>query len=186
MIPNSPAAWSARADAEADPHRAVRWSASGQRDRHESVIAALDPKPGDRLLDFGCGTGALSDLVPAGVTYVGWDSAPGMLARARADHPRKSFPTFLPDGPFDLIACIGPFNLPDGWSKEQTWETLASLCGRCRRSLAVCLYAGEDPACLIYSEAEVEEAAWRLSAHPTVERHRPNDILLILRSGGHL
>ena len=183
MILNSPAAWSARAHSPLPEHEACRWSRSGQQERFASVLAVLDPKPGETLLDFGCGTGALSELVPEGVGYVGYDWAGGMVMRARCEHPGKYFTRFLPGGPddpFDLIACIGPFNLRDGWSKQQTWETLGMLWTRCRRALAVCLYAGEDPDCLIYSEDEIPFIAHMGEARTTVTRHRPNDLLLLM------
>lgn len=179
-IRNSPAAWSARALSVADAHEATRWSEAGQRERFDSVLAALDPKPGESLLDFGCGTGALSELLPEGVDYLGYDWAAGMVMRARCEHPGRSFSRLWPDGPFDLVACIGTFNLRDGWSKEQTWKTLASLRGRCRRAIAVCLYAGKDPDCLIYSEDEIPFIAHMGEARTTVTRHRPNDLLLLM------
>ena len=186
MILNSPAAWSARAHSPLPEHEACRWSRSGQRERHESVLAALAPKPGETLLDFGCGTGALSELVPEGVVYDGYDWAPGMIERARHEHPGRRFLSVLV-GPlsyayteYDLIACIGPFNLPQDWSKEQTWETLDLLWGRCQRALAVCLYAGDDADCLVYSEDEIPLIAPAREARTTIARHRPNDLLLLI------
>ena len=182
MIPNSPAAWSARAHSPLPEHAACRWSQTGQQERFASVLAALDPQPGESLLDFGCGTGALSERLPIEIDYTGYDWAPGMLARARDEHPgRKFVPVLVGSLPytvayFDLIACVGPFNLPEGWSKTRTWATIEELWARCRRALAVCLYAGEDPVCLIYNEYEIP--FWQDSV--TVTRHRSNDLLLLM------
>ncbi len=49
------------------------------------VVELLDPRPGERILDLGCGDGALTaQLVALGLTVVGIDPAAGMVAAARA------------------------------------------------------------------------------------------------------
>src|SRR5439155_12829436 len=49
------------------------------------VVELLDPKPGERILDLGCGEGALTEkLVAAGAEVVAVDAAPDMVAAARA------------------------------------------------------------------------------------------------------
>ncbi|MBM3516876.1 MAG: class I SAM-dependent methyltransferase [Alphaproteobacteria bacterium] len=48
------------------------------------VVALLAPQPGERILDLGCGDGALAaQLVAAGARVVGVDSAPEMVTAAR-------------------------------------------------------------------------------------------------------
>lgn len=50
-----------------------------------AVLALLDPKPGERILDLGCGDGALTErIAAAGATVVGVDSSADMVAAARA------------------------------------------------------------------------------------------------------
>jgi trans-aconitate methyltransferase len=49
------------------------------------VLELLDPKPGERILDLGCGDGVLTTkIVAAGATVVAVDAAPDMVAAARA------------------------------------------------------------------------------------------------------
>lgn len=49
------------------------------------VVALLDPKPGERILDVGCGDGVLSaKLVSAGCRLVGIDGSPAFVEAARA------------------------------------------------------------------------------------------------------
>ena len=179
MTANSPAAWSERATRE-NSWDAALWSEQGQRDRFASVLEALNPQPGETLLDYGCGTGAFTDWIPDGVNYLGYDWSPGMLIRAELDHPKHRFTDTEPVASFDLVACVGPFNLPDGWSKQQTRDTLARLWQRTQRTLVVCLYAGADNDCLIYTEAEALDFG-AVRGNASVRRHLPNDLLLTVR-----
>ena len=50
-----------------------------------AVMALLDPQPGERILDAGCGDGALTaQIAAAGALVVGVDASAGMLEGARA------------------------------------------------------------------------------------------------------
>ena len=180
MISNAPEAWTQRSQAGTS-HEAAMWSESGQRERYAAVLSALDPRPGETLYDYGCGTGLLSTMVPAGVGYLGYDWSRGMIERAQRDHPLSAFVNEdLASITPDLIACIGTFNLADGWSKEQTWTALSDLWSRCGRAMAVCLYAGEDEECIRYRDSECMAFAKQTRASWSLERHRPNDLLLVL------
>jgi SAM-dependent methyltransferase len=180
MIPNSPEAWSERAELAPTAWEAALWSQKGQSDRFHSVIHATKPEQGETLLDYGCGPGALCALLPGYVQYLGYDWATGMLALAERDYPYHSFTGIEPHGPFDIVVCVGPFNLTNNWSKEKTWEKLSSLWTRTRRVLAVCLYAGDDEDCLIYDSDEL----WHFGASLGVTRvtkHLHNDLLLVVK-----
>jgi trans-aconitate methyltransferase len=49
------------------------------------VLELLDPQPGERILDLGCGDGALTEqLVVRGAEVVGIDASAAMVAAARA------------------------------------------------------------------------------------------------------
>jgi SAM-dependent methyltransferase len=50
-----------------------------------AVVALLAPRPGERILDLGCGDGVLTAaLVEAGAEMVGVDASPAMVEAARA------------------------------------------------------------------------------------------------------
>ena len=53
-----------------------------------SLIGLLQPKPGERILDLGCGTGRLTkEIAQSGADVVGIDSSPEMIAKAKQDYP---------------------------------------------------------------------------------------------------
>jgi phosphatidylethanolamine/phosphatidyl-N-methylethanolamine N-methyltransferase len=71
-------------------------------------LELLGPRPGERLVIIGCGTGADLPFVPAGVEVLAVDLSPDMLRQARA-HARPGIEfremdgmaLALPDGGFD-------------------------------------------------------------------------------------
>lgn len=53
-------------------------------DIHERVVGELAPRPGVRLLDLACGTGAMAERAAAyGATVIGIDLAPALIETAR-------------------------------------------------------------------------------------------------------
>lgn len=54
-------------------------------DLGEAALDLLDPKPGERILDIGCGDGALTHkIAERGADVVGVDNSPELVAAARA------------------------------------------------------------------------------------------------------
>jgi len=54
------------------------------------VVDLLDPSPGERILDLGCGTGHLTDrIADAGASVVGLDQSEEMVETARETHDHR-------------------------------------------------------------------------------------------------
>jgi SAM-dependent methyltransferase len=72
-------------------------------------------KPGDVILDIGCGTGEILDYLPAGITYIGYDISAPYIESARkrygacATFHCQWFDEFALDAlpKFDIIMAIG-------------------------------------------------------------------------------
>ena len=55
------------------------------------VVALLNPKPGEEILDLGCGDGVLTEqLAATGAILTGVDASPTMLAAARERNPHST------------------------------------------------------------------------------------------------
>lgn len=58
----------------------------------EGVVELLDPRPGERVLDLGCGTGDLAAEISArGAEVTGADASLEMVSRAADKYPRLRF-----------------------------------------------------------------------------------------------
>src|SRR3954471_2095170 len=119
------------------------------------LVRAVDPRPGERVLDAGCGTGAV--LVPVAEAVgpsghvTGIDLAPGMVARSRAaatglgqvhvelgDAQQPAYP----DGSFDVVTSgLVLFFLPDPPAALVAYRRLLRRSGR----LAFSCFAQHDP-----------------------------------------
>lgn len=75
------------------------WDAQSYQTRHsyvfkhgEGLVELLDPKPGERILDLGCGSGQLTaKIAEAGARVIGIDLSRDMIAQARANYPAIEF-----------------------------------------------------------------------------------------------
>jgi trans-aconitate 2-methyltransferase len=78
---------------------AQAWDAGLYDDKHSFVwkraanlLTLLAPRPGERILDLGCGTGHLTaQIAAAGAEVLGLDSAPAMIEQARQAYPALRF-----------------------------------------------------------------------------------------------
>jgi trans-aconitate methyltransferase len=69
-----------------------------------SLVDLLDPQPGERVLDLGCGTGHLTaEIAGRGAVAIGIDSSAEMVESARAAYPDIEF----------FVADAANFSLPD-------------------------------------------------------------------------
>jgi trans-aconitate methyltransferase len=77
----------------------TRWDAGLYDRKHAFVwekatglLELLAPKPGERVLDLGCGTGVLtSEIASTGAHVLGIDRSPEMIAEARQKYPSLQF-----------------------------------------------------------------------------------------------
>jgi SAM-dependent methyltransferase len=76
-----------------------QWNAALYDEKHSfvwklaaGVLELLEPKPGERILDLGCGTGHLTaKIAEAGACVVGVDRSPEMIGQAREKYPALRF-----------------------------------------------------------------------------------------------
>lgn len=154
--------------------------------------------PGDVVLDWGCGTGKFSEMLPQGVTYIGADISPALIERAKVEHPERQF--FLVDDGADWelpepcahVVAIGTWNLPNediaGWAQAACHlEEVAGLFAHATKSFVGSFLAegaAEDseiehvtyPAVYLIDVAERVKARWCLD-----HSHRDNDYILRLQ-----
>jgi SAM-dependent methyltransferase len=79
--------------------RSAAWNSGLYQSNHAFVwqygrdlLALLDAKPGERILDVGCGTGQLTaEIAQSGPEVVGIDSSSAMVATARENFPHLRF-----------------------------------------------------------------------------------------------
>lgn len=79
--------------------RATNWDPALYEARHsfvwqfgQDLLELLDPKPGERVLDLGCGPGNLTEKISQrGADVVGIDSSPEMIGQARQNYPSLNF-----------------------------------------------------------------------------------------------
>lgn len=173
-----------------------------------ALLAAhlASPPPGARLLDVGCGTGQLADVV-TGWEYTGADPSPAMIAAARRGRPAARFVVAdvlapaAPAGDFDAVVCAHAFPyMPDqpaalarlaAWVRPGGRLLLAQACTESfydRLALAV-VKLTTSPA-RYRSVAELRALARPLLGESVevarIDRHRgvPSLRLLVWRRGG--
>jgi trans-aconitate methyltransferase len=94
----------------------MKWNAELYDTKHdfvfqygESVLELLEIKPGERILDLGCGTGHLTNKIKdQGAEVIGIDASEDMIAKAKESFPDVNFQVadaagFQFDEPFDAV-----------------------------------------------------------------------------------
>jgi SAM-dependent methyltransferase len=109
-----------------DVPAAVRWRDRSTQDRRLLVLAEVGDLRAAKVLDFGCGTGHLLEILRTRLDfrgeYVGYDLSDAMIASARNKFPDARFECrdILADGipeEFDYVLVSGTFNarVSDNW-----------------------------------------------------------------------
>ncbi len=93
-----------------------KWDAKLYDDKHsfvfkygEDLVHLLNPKPGERILDLGCGTGYLTNIIAeSGAQVTGIDNSKEMIEKAKSEFPKINFEVlsatdFHFEKPFDAI-----------------------------------------------------------------------------------
>jgi trans-aconitate 2-methyltransferase len=83
------------------PSPPAKWDSDLYDEKHSfvwkygaSLLELLAPRPGERILDLGCGTGHLTaQIAAAGAKVLGLDSSPAMIEQARRAYPHLTFET---------------------------------------------------------------------------------------------
>ncbi|MCX6215742.1 methyltransferase domain-containing protein [Spirosoma sp.] len=111
------------------------WNADLYQQKHAfvfhfgaDVLTLLNPKPDERILDLGCGTGELTaQIAESGAEVVGLDASPSMIAKARQSFPHLSFQegdarNFGANQPFDALFSNATLH----WVKETDQPSVLS------------------------------------------------------------
>ncbi|WP_309381060.1 class I SAM-dependent methyltransferase [Cerasicoccus frondis] len=93
--------------------------AGGTRAREHFIREHVRPQPGQRVLDIGCGTGAMRSFFPD-VDYHGYDPSEAYIEQANREQPGQytckilTTENFLEAGQFDVVHSTGVLHhLPD-------------------------------------------------------------------------
>lgn len=175
--------------------------------------AALAPRPGDQVLDVGCGTGLnfalLQQAVGSAGTVVGIDRSPRMLDQARRRARRRGWrnvilleadaTTLSPDGIAARIAAAGgrersdaalatyALSLMPDW--ESAWQRMLALCAPAATLAVVDM---QEPTGAFSVLTPLARLACRLGgsdirAHPWHALERDcTDVVATSARGGHL
>ena len=194
--------YSSLAKRHGDSPRAAQWRGSQSQERRWEILFEIGDLSDAKILDFGCGTGAmyasLRRCFDFTGEYVGCDISEGMLKIARSKFPRVRFEALdiFADPPgemFDYVFVSGAFNNDHPDAHDFVRAAIPRLFARARKGFAfnaLSAYAANHVIELIYLDP-VELFDWvRREVTPLVtlrhdyridEEEQPEDFTLYLR-----
>jgi len=120
------------------------WSEIQRQTRNALLVHV---KPGDRVLDAGCGYGALADCLQSSAEYVGVDSSPDMIDLARLTHPDRSFMVAdltdlatIKDGYFNWAVLRSVRDMIQDNAGEDVWDRIDKEVRRVARRVMIIEY----------------------------------------------
>lgn len=123
-----------------------------------ALLDLLDAAPGARVVDLGCGNGALTEQLAArGYDVVGLDASPEMLALAGQAHPELTFrpgnaEDFVLEQPADAVFSNAVLHWIDGGKQQAMLDHIASQIRP--GGLFVCEFGGKGCAEAVHSTLE--------------------------------
>jgi cyclopropane fatty-acyl-phospholipid synthase-like methyltransferase len=176
--------WDRQAALEGPEHEVAMWgSKESQVGRLIRAVEAAGVEPGDSVLDWGCGTGVLADLVPE-CDYLGMDPSEEMVKRARALRPHREFELLTyPPRHFDHIFAIACWGISP-WTEWDTYGQIRELAKTGCRSFTTCLRTkkGTEDEHVGHAVRCVAELAESLSECWVLDRsYHPRELLLVMK-----
>lgn len=157
LCASTPETWSGLAVNEA-PDYAIADCGSGiSHERRLRALLTLPIRANDQVVDFGCGTGAFSDMLAPDVKYLGIDWSSDIIRLARKRRPSRDFMigniSQVPNA--DWIVASGPFNYASGWSKGMTAAALGVMSEKARLGMGITVLRVPTEGRLHYTITEV-------------------------------
>jgi SAM-dependent methyltransferase len=182
LAESSPQTWDAYASNGGPDYLIADCGSAESHERRLRAILRLPVAAGDSLLELGCGTGRLADLVPQSVRYEGLDWSPAVIAQARSRRPQGAFRcgTVGDLTSHDWVVASGPFNYARGWSKDQTAAAVPAMWSASRRGIALTALCIPIEGRLHYGGGELASylAAGDWSHLELDRSYLPNDVCL--------
>ena len=187
-----------------DSPKAAQWRGAPSQERRFQILFEVGDLATAKILDFGCGTGAMYASLRRHFAYtgeyVGSDISDGMLRLARAKFPATRFETIdiFADPPaetFDYVLASGTFNNDHPDAYEFLLAAIPRLFALARKAIAFNALSAAAPrrvAELVYVDpVELFEFARREVTPLVTLRHdyriedeaEPEDFTLYLRRG---
>lgn len=127
-----------------DTPGAAQWADEATQDRRLRILCEIADMKSAKILDFGCGTGRLYQLLNAdgfSGEFVGYDVAPELIDAAQKKFPKARFECrdILSNGineEFDFALISGVFNNRHSGSRDYAHDILETLFRKVRVGIA--------------------------------------------------